>query len=270
MGAQASGKGRRMPQPNQGLGQTFDDASLQQYGGYGTGKSRRPTGPSQFAGNTPAPRQGVDTPDLSGIGRYMPPGVSVPPGEAKPDTMSATPPTRGGPMVETNPLARSVATPAAPPPRGGPMVETNPLARALNTGAGAGYSLPLGEPKTVPQSAAVGAGVPSPTVTGVSTAATPPATPYNTTPGVAAAYGVTPQQGGGAYDLAPNGQANWQANWQPMSAAAPSAGAPFGTDDYGNAFTSAAQAEDWRARVAARAAALSGYTFADQARDRGY
>lgn len=262
MGAQASGKGRRMPQPNQGLGQTFGDASTQQYGGYGTGKSRQPTGPSQFAGGTSPPRQGLETPDLSGIGRYMPPGVSLPPGEAKPTPTA--PPVRGGPVTETNPLARALTTgagsgvslppgelkpdtvPVAPPPRGGPVIETNPIARA-NTG--------------MPTLSA-----PTPSAA----AATPPATPYNTTQGVPAAYGVTPQQGSGAYDLAPNGQANWQANWQAASAAAPTAAAPFGTDDYGNAFTSAAQADDWRQRVAARAAALSGYTFADQARDRGY
>ncbi len=149
-----------------------------------------------------------------------------------------------------------------------------PGAPVLRTSTGSNTTAPVRSTRGTDVPGAI-ATVPPPVTTPVTAA---PAVQYATANsgmapgsiGAPAAYGIAPVAGTGPYDLAPNGQANWQANWQAPSAAAPTAAAPFGTDDQGNAFTSAAQAADWKRRVDARNAALSDYTFADQAASRGY
>lgn len=159
----------------------------------------------------------------------------------------------------TIPAGSPPAPPLNPPIPGGPLTATQHqqmagIAGAMQGGLRGGLQGGVyGAPQTAPTRSAT----PQSTAPATYQAPPPPA-------------GTTQYTGSGVPIFVPQGYGNWQQSWQPQSAVAPTAGNPYGTDDYGNAFTSQAQADDWRARVAARNAALSGYTFADQAHDRGY
>lgn len=280
MGASSGGKARQPGQPAQrGLGQTYDP----QVGGYGTGKPQASDGPTQFRGGRGTPQQastGQNVDPLASYGVYNPGAVGggkpvnaptpLPAGEINPAGRGTTPDLSAIPRGETappatqagrsaNPLANALAV--APP--------VNTAQTTLNTMGLGNTPLVTGHPAPSLASLRVPVGPnttqPTRSATPVPAAATqPPGDPISAVPTQAAT------QGTGPYDLNANGIPNWQANWQSQSQAAPTAAAPYGTDDSGTAFTSAAQAADWKQRVAARNAALSSYTFADQAADRGY